>query len=234
MDTIALRYQQRFERYPDEDEEERWNGVALDFYLRTGDVPREVLHYKALARAGQFAFKYREDQPRVPPGNPDGGQWTYDGGSGSRDESEEFDGGDGNDSGDSGNDLPIEPASLRNRARAVGRAVGALRNWLRGERSPKPYDARRDPLTPNGELIGLEGNAKDVRTVSPSEFNDLRKRLLENSRSLPDHPTYDGRLYERTDGTQFGLRNSKNWGETIDVFKSPNQSIDNGLRIHQK
>lgn len=97
MDTIALRYKQRFERYPDEDEEERWNGVALDFYLRTGDVPKEVLHYKALASAGLRSLKYREDQPRVPAGNPDGGQWTADGGS-----SGENDGGGGSGNNDNG------------------------------------------------------------------------------------------------------------------------------------
>lgn len=79
MDPIALRYEQRCKRYPDEDEAERWHGVALDFYLRTGEVPQEVLHYKALALAGLYARKYREDQPRVPAGNPDGGQWTAEG-----------------------------------------------------------------------------------------------------------------------------------------------------------
>ncbi len=28
----------------------------------------------------KLAWKYRSDQPRVPAGNPDGGQWTYVGG----------------------------------------------------------------------------------------------------------------------------------------------------------
>jgi hypothetical protein len=97
MDPIALRYKQRSERYPDENEAERWHGVALGFYLRTGDVPQEVLQYKALALAGLYARKYREDQPRVPAGNPDGGQWTYDGGSNSQSGGEESDGGGGDD-----------------------------------------------------------------------------------------------------------------------------------------
>lgn len=92
MDPIALRYKRRAERYPDENEEERWNGVALDCYLRTGHVPEEVLYYKAIARAGLLARKYREDQPRVPAGNPDGGQWTDDGGSSGSVDGEEVDG----------------------------------------------------------------------------------------------------------------------------------------------
>lgn len=73
---IVLSYKKRLIRYPEEDEAERWDGVALDFYLRTGTVPDEVLHYKALALAGLRSLKYRDDQPRVPAGNPGGGQWT--------------------------------------------------------------------------------------------------------------------------------------------------------------
>ena len=79
MNTIALSYKKRLARYPEEDEAERWDGVAVDFYLRTGTVPNEVLHYKALELAGLRSLKYRPDQPRVPEGNPDGGQWTADG-----------------------------------------------------------------------------------------------------------------------------------------------------------
>lgn len=83
---IVLSYKKRLIRYPEEDEAERWDGVALDFYLRTGTVPDEVLHYKALAHAGLRSLKYRDDQPRVPAGNPDGGQWTAEGGSGGENE----------------------------------------------------------------------------------------------------------------------------------------------------
>ena len=228
MDPIALRYKRRAERYPDENEEERWNGVALDCYLRTGHVPKEVLYYKAIARAGLLARKYREDQPRVPAGNPDGGQWTDDGGSSGSVDGEEVDGGGGGD-----DNLPIEPASLRDKARAVGRAVGALRNWWRGERSPKPYDARKDPLTPNGELVGKPGSREKIRTLEPKDFDELKGRMLEGSQRLPENPRYDGSLFQRPDGTQFGIRKSKEWGETIDVFKSPNSKIKPGTKVHQ-
>jgi hypothetical protein len=198
----------------------------LGFYLRTGDVPQEVLQYKALARAGLYARKYHEDQPRVPAGNPDGGQWTYDGGSNSQSGGEESDGG-------GGDDLPIQPASLRDKTRALGNAARSLRNWWRGGRSARPYDAAKDPLTPNGELIGKRGTEDRIRTISPQEYSDLRRKLLEGSSRLDDHPTYDGMRYQRSDGTQFGLRNSKDWGETIDVFKSPNSKISPGTKVHQ-
>ena len=218
MNTIALSYKKRLARYPEEDEAERWDGVALDFYLRTGAVPDEVLHFKALALAGVYARKYREDQPRVPERNPDGGQWTVDG---------------GRATGESGDDLPIEPASLRDKARAVERVTRALRNWWRADKVPKPYDAAKDPLTPNGELIGAKGKGRDVRTVSPDEFRDLKSKLMSSAKELPRNERYDGKIYERQDGTQFGLRNSKSWDEAIDIFKSPNPKIESGTKVHQ-
>ena len=115
MDPIALRYKRRAERYPDENEEERWNGVALDCYLRTGHVPEEVLYYKAIARAGLLARKYREDQPRVPAGNPDGGQWTHDGGSSGSIDGEEVDGGGGSDESESDSSQIQQVAQLYER-----------------------------------------------------------------------------------------------------------------------
>lgn len=234
MDQIALAYKRRAERYPDEDEGERWNGVALDCYLRTGNVPREVLRYKALASTGHFAFKYRDDQPRVPAGNPDGGQWTSDGGSRSPSHGEESerDGG-GDDNSENRNELPIEPAALRNRRGSIERAVRALRNWWRGEPRQKPYDTRSDPLTPNGELIGNKGKGRGVRTLTPENFSDLKSKMLEGARELPPNPRYDGRTYQRPDGTEFGIRNSKKWDETIDIFKSPNPKIEPRTKVHR-
>ena len=101
MNIIALSYKKRLARYPEEGEAERWDGVALDFYLRTGTVPDEVLHYKALAHSGLYARKYREDQPRVSAGNPDSGQWTAEDGSGSSSTTDRGDGGRGDVSGES-------------------------------------------------------------------------------------------------------------------------------------
>ena len=69
-------------KYPEASEREIWHGVAVDFYMRTGQVPRDVLIRSALARADGYGYKYRPDQLRVPAGNPDGGQWTDEGGGG--------------------------------------------------------------------------------------------------------------------------------------------------------
>lgn len=56
--------------------------MAIDFYIRQGTIPTEVLVRSALARAESWGLKYRPDQLRVPAGNPDAGQWTDEGGGG--------------------------------------------------------------------------------------------------------------------------------------------------------
>ena len=85
MDAIALQYKRIRRKYPDAPELEIWHGVAMDFYLRQGTIPTEVLVQSALARAEGYGTKYRPDQPRVPAGNPDGGQWTDEDGDGGGD-----------------------------------------------------------------------------------------------------------------------------------------------------
>lgn len=77
MNYVPLLKQLRL-KYPDATEEELWHGVAVNCYLRTGVVPREVELARAAARAYAFFAKYREDQPRVPAGVREGGQWTQD------------------------------------------------------------------------------------------------------------------------------------------------------------
>lgn len=48
--------------------------LALAWYLRKGRVPRNICE---ILTASLEAFqKYNADQPRVPAGSPDGGQWT--------------------------------------------------------------------------------------------------------------------------------------------------------------
>lgn len=82
MDAIEFQYKRIRQKYPDAPELEIWHGVAMDFYMRSGTIPTDVLVRSALARAETYGVKYRPDQLRVPAGNPDGGQWTDEGGGG--------------------------------------------------------------------------------------------------------------------------------------------------------
>ena len=73
MDAIEFQYKRIRQKYPDAPELEIWHGVAMDFYLRTGDIPSDVLIRSAFARAENWGIKYRPDQLRLPAGNPNGG-----------------------------------------------------------------------------------------------------------------------------------------------------------------
>jgi hypothetical protein len=202
----------------------------LGFYLRTGDVPQEVLQYKALALAGLYARKYREDQPRVPAGNPDGGQWTYDGGSNSQSGGEESDGGGGDDQDDA---AQVLPAGFRPKARYSTRRGRLLQNYSKHPEK-KPYDEAKDPLFKDGDLIGKRGTTDEIRVLSPKEYQELRNRFLQDSHEVKIGESYKGKAYERSDGTFFGLRMDKDHGETIDILESPNLTVQPGTKVHQK
>ncbi len=62
------------------------HSVAFSWYLRKGcDHPRlkEIMDATASVEAFiAYSLKYSPDQPRVPAGHPDGGQWTREGGDG--------------------------------------------------------------------------------------------------------------------------------------------------------
>jgi filamentous hemagglutinin len=46
--------------------------------------------------------------------------------------------------------------------------------------------------------------------------------------------TYKGDAYQLPDGTIFGLRESTNYGLTIDILKSIDPFIKNGFKVHYK
>jgi hypothetical protein len=51
MDPIDIQYRRIRQKYPDAPELDIWHGVAIDFYIRQGTIPTEVLVQSALARA---------------------------------------------------------------------------------------------------------------------------------------------------------------------------------------
>ena len=239
MDAIALQYKRIRRKYPDAPELEIWHGVAMDFYLRHGTIPTEVLVQSALARAEGYGYKYRPDQLRVPAGNPDGGQWTDEGGDGGGrvllDDNGEVPTNAGREV--ENNEPSVIPASLRDRLRSAMRVARQLGDRL--TRKPSQVDnlsgrsTEHDPLTPEGKKIGVRGSSTQIRNVSPDEYKKLKSDLLRDSKDLPSRSDYNGKVYERPDGTQFGIRNNERNQETIDVFKSPNPLLKNGMKVHQ-
>jgi hypothetical protein len=271
MDPIDIQYRRIRQKYPDAPELDIWHGVAIDFYIRQGTIPTEVLVQSALARAEGYDYKYRPDQLRVPAGNPDGGQWTDEGGGG----------GDGGEDPDS-EELPITQASLRDKIRSVARLMRLWRNRRRN--SPKPpedepspeknptnkpenivdappsnrpdrpkpepyspvpdlltppsapsvdYTPENDPLTPGGVRIGTRGSSNLIREVTPREYEALKRDLLTNAEPLPNNGRYEGTIYQRPDGTKFGIRESRQNKETIDVFETRNPLLQPNTKVHQ-
>jgi hypothetical protein len=102
--------------------------------------------------------------------------------------------------------------------------------------------ARRGALTsdelfvPGGERIGsrMPNSAENVRTVTPATFEELRTELMGGARRIDPDPEYNGVWYRRQDGSEFGLRISRDHGLTIDVLRSDHPLLRDGFRIHQR
>jgi hypothetical protein len=201
-------------------------------------------------KLAELEDKYRPDQPRVPAGNPDGGQWTN---------------GDGGSSGNIhaalANPRLVEPAlgvppkfpsdairaipsdkeivgaigvlsAVAAPETRIGQAVAALRTALGlGEEAV----ALGDILAPEGKFVGerYKGADADTTTVSSSKFEQLQNQLMQGAKPTTQ-PTYEGSAFKRSDGTVFGLRNSENHGLTIDILESKSPQFLNGFRVHQR
>ena len=118
-------------------------------------------------------------------------------------------------------------------ARDAEAALSAAGEPIRS--SPKPLEA---VCRPDGNLVGMrnKGSDSDTTTVTKSEFDQLLRDMTNGAKkSVPTDPRYKGLWYERTDGTIIGVRRSRNFGLSIDVVRSNDETkIKNGTRIHQK
>lgn len=89
------------------------------------------LETKLLALDCAVKANFNPNQPRVPAGNPDGGQWT--GGGTGRQSSETLQGGDGDDRFGDLPDIPKErPPNIRDRNRVVVRRIATLVGRMAG------------------------------------------------------------------------------------------------------
>ena len=92
-----------------------------------------------------------------------------------------------------------------------------------------------DILLPGGKEVGAaeKGAGSGIRTVTPSELDGIKGQLLEGATEIKAPANYEGKWYQRSDGTIFGFRNSKDSGPTIDVIQgTPN--LRNGYKVHAR
>jgi hypothetical protein len=241
--------------------------------------------------------KYSPDQPRVPAGNSDGGQWTDGSGSGTgrndprvlSDVTPDHEAKPGaryaanRPRGGTfvrigGRTFSVEGGQAARLQEAQGRAESAIArvrdlepNWrptpsidesvegriktLNAEAREadarfvalsrvgydEPYATRNaqttaDVLRPGGQLIGVRDpdvNTRDVRILSPEQFEAARIALMANARRIEPDVRYDGVWYEREDGTRFGLRLSADHGLTLEVVRG-DYYLPNTLKFHQR
>ena len=122
--------------------------------------------------AKRDGVKYSPDQPRVPAGNPDGGQWTAEGGT-SAGSDQFYDGGDGSDpSADhSGQSLPIEQVQFSKEEREMTAEEFISANCKAS--ILREFPSEYLPL-PIGEIESLSG-AKRNRCVKLLREDRFRK-----------------------------------------------------------
>jgi hypothetical protein len=88
-------------------------------------------------------------------------------------------------------------------------------------------------IQPGGRLIGdvNKGAGREVRTVSPSEFQTIKDKLLEGAVPVSKPSYAPGTWFRRSDGAEFGIRNSDKNGVTIDI---DDPALRPGLKVHRK
>ena len=177
-----------------------WKRLEAASFL-TDDEKRAAAGYGAKGETGT-SHKYREDQPRIPAGNPGiGGRWT--------------------------NDERLAMAKI---------IQGAARFLLRNPKLLRPAEKTlEDLLRPGGKELGVRAAraGPNIRTLSNNEFGKLKSDLLDGAKEVSPPRGYEGRAFERPDGTRFGIRKSEDYGETIDVINSNDETIfPKGYKFH--
>lgn len=202
----------------------QWNRIR-DAHFLTRNEMREAAGYAPVAGGDEGGdndiepepahAKYSADQPRVPAGSPDGGQWTSGGG------------GSGANSDAITPVYPLESAILLllGGASALGDAVGgeaaggAAADTALGDASS--YTQRFiDMLTPNGSLIGEAGSRSWIRELPGG--SDAAEQMFQDltEGGIPDLPaTYSGSQgFRMPDDSWIGYRPTSTSGPpTIDL-----------------
>lgn len=94
----------------------------------------------------------------------------------------------------------------------------------------------RTCLMPDGNWVGFQNikYKENLRTVSRIEFNEILGNLSNGSRSTPSRDNYRGLEFQRTDGTVWGVRASKNSDITIDILETVDPLIPAKTKVHLK
>jgi hypothetical protein len=211
-----MMFEQRLKHLHDEAHE-----VAFSYYIRKGFVPPRLLEVMEVTSSVKafidYTFKFNPDQPRIPAGNPDGGQWTS---------------GDGGGNGALTDGItpvyPLETAIMLffGGLSAVGDALGGAAEGAIGEGvDALAADAETvtqslvDYLAPNGAPIGNAGTSPWIRELpGGSDAAEQMFQGLTKGGTLDPSLSYSGIRYFMPDGSYVGYRPiSESGPPTIDL-----------------
>ena len=94
-----------------------------------------------------------------------------------------------------------------------------------------------DLLKPGGKELGskFRSAGDGIRTLEKEEFGKLKSELIDGAVEVPAQQGYEGKVYRRPENSEFGIRSSEKYGESIDVMKTSDGSVlPNGYKIHSK
>lgn len=137
------------------------------------------------------------------------------------------------------NPFPSQPLTPEQMERHEGAPVPLLLPPVAGRpaRAAGPQsgsgNAVLELIMPGGKLIGFreKGAGKNTITVSRQELSEIVAKLMAMKPGKVDNPTYrEGQWYRLPDGSEFGLRESKEHGLTLDTPKPGRGNI----KVHQK
>ena len=94
----------------------------------------------------------------------------------------------------------------------------------------------KDILMPGGKELGVRnpGAAAEVRTVTKGELEDIKAQILAGATEMSSPAGCAGKWYQRLDGTIVGVRESKDFGPTVEVVRSNNPMLKQGYKVHGK
>ena len=115
-------------------------------------------------------------------------------------------------------------------------AVPALRPFSNSGKSLTSAEiaqSLRNILIKEGKYIGnvVRSAGEEVRTVGKVEYQSIRSALMKLNPIKVKNNSYNGDWYQLLDGSAFGIRNSVENGETIDIAA---QGFLKGFKIHQQ
>jgi hypothetical protein len=123
-------------------------------------------------------------------------------------------------------------------------AKAVVREWQReGKWTPEPWTGLWFGLpwcySPDQkEVDWLDPHARagnrEIRIVTPAEFERIRIELMGGARRIEQDPRYHGVWYHRQDDSIIGLRLSRVYGLTLDVIRCDNPDIPPGFRLYQR